>query len=271
MGNPILGADSRLDSDTVTTPAAASGFPATGLSDDRLATLFKPASSATTVDIVTDTGGAAAAVDYFMFSTHNLGTITGVTLTFQGADDVGFTTGVVTPVGGFIPTTDKIIARDFAQVSKRFYRVRMTKGSPFTPTVGQVQWGVAVRPPFGLNWNGFDPQSERVFSRSNRSQNGNILGTVQTFSSRRAQVRLELMPDSFLRDQTSPGGFQDFWDNHASLLKPFLFHWNPGNPGSFEEDAFFGIIEGGGITRTMRTPQDAGFRDLNFAVTGLRE
>ena len=75
------------------------------------------------------------------------------------------------------------------------------------------------------------------------------------------------MPSSFVR-----GEFQDFWDNHASLGKPFLFLWNPGNPGSFEKDGIFTqVVVGSQVSRPLSTQVSNGLQDISFSVIGIKE
>jgi len=274
MTNPIFGADSRLDQDTLTTaPLASASFPTANLFDDRIFTLFKPSASSTEVIVKTDAGvGNTVDADYFMVVGHDFfdPAVDGngaLRVRFENsADDISYSTIVDINTA----TDNKIISRTFSKVTDRFFRLRLTRVATFVPSIGQTQWGKRVELPIGFE-PGFDPQEERIRSASTRSQTGNILGAVRFFTERSIRIRGRLILDSFIRDETT-GGFQDFWDNHAALLKPFLFAWNPGNPGSFEKDALFAIIDSSqGIRRRLRTQLDVGFRDLEFAITGLKE
>lgn len=268
MGTVIFGADSRLDQDTLTVSVAADAdFPTANLNDDRAFTKYKMGSAATELLIKTDSGGPTVGVDYLMLVGHDLFDPDNdgngaVLVEFQhSSDDISYTT-----VSTLLPGNNKIIARTFTLVFKRFFRLRLTRGTAFKASFGELQWGQAVRPKIGVRV-GFDPQDETIEGQFNRSRSGNIIGAIRTHSMRRARVRLELISDSLLR-----GLFLKFWDGHASKLKPFLFWWNDGNPGSFEPDAFFGIVDPGrGIMRPLRTQLDVGFRDLEFTVVGLKE
>ena len=118
---------------------------------------------------------------------------------------------------------------------------------------------------------GFDPEDEKVEARFSQSQSGNILGAISSFSNRRASLRLRFVTDSFMRGVTT-GQFGDFWRNHASLLQPFFFSWNPGNPGSFEKDTFFGVFDArSGIRRDLATQLASGLRNLDITVLGQTE
>lgn len=272
MAVPLFGANSLLDSDTITvSPVEDTSFPTTNLSDDRAFTVFKPSSSASPVDVKTDAGvGNTSDVDYFMLADNDLSDPAqdgngAVTLTFaSSADDISYST-----IFTVTPSDDRLIARDFTKVTARFFRARFTRGTAFTPSLGELQWGTGVRPNFPIRFP-FDPNAERMRLNFNRSQNGNIIGSVQRFTERRISVALRLEPSSFVDDNTL-GGFRDFWDKHASRGFPFLVWWNPGSPGSFELDAFFGMIDPGvPIRRASVTPLQNGFRDVNFDVVGLK-
>ena len=268
MANPMIGADSRLDTDTViVSPAQDADFPASNLSDDRAFTTFKPGSAATTVDIITDFGSVGTNVNYFMMVGHNLGTIGSILVEFaDSADNISYNAATVSVT----PTDDKIILRTFSTVNNRFFRTRMT-GASFTPSIGQLQWGVRVDFDFPVLV-GFDPQRERLVSRINRSQTGQILGAISTYVERRADIDIPFSKNASIRSTTAPGGFQDFWDNHATSMKSFVFAWNPGNPGTFEKDAFFAILDPQtAIDRSLSTPLDTGLRNLDFSIVGLKE
>ncbi len=275
MPVPTFGFHSLFDSDTVTVSPAASGlFPITNLSDDRVFTVFKPTSAATSVTIKTDAGvGNTSKVDYFMMVGHDLSDPAndaggGVSIELESSpDDAAYTSIFSTSA----LTDNKIVMRTFTEVDKRFFRLTLTRGSSFVPSIGQLQWGQRLDFPFG-HPTGFDPQDEKPKWASPRSQVGHLLGVTRRYTERLFKVNMKSVPDSYLRDQTNPTGFQFFWDTHADLGKPFVFAWNPGNPGSFEKDSFFGqIVPGAGIRRPLRTQVDVGLRDWKFTMTGLKE
>lgn len=270
MGLPLFGAESRLDDASPATIIVAPGedtsFPKANVTDDRLFTLFKWTGSAP-FDLITDAGvGNTADVDYFGLVGHDIFT-QGGTIEFDNSPDnityAGPTIFTVTP------TDDKIILRTFTKVTDRFFRLRIT-GASAPPSIGQASWGLKVEVPFGMP-RGFDPNAERLRLRNTVSQSGNILGAVGIFTERAANLRLRLMPGSFVNG-TTIGQFREFWDNHASLGNPFFWSWNAGNPGSFEKDAFFAVVENdASIARPLATQLDVGFRDIQFSVLGLKE
>lgn len=263
MGVPVFGADSRLDKDTLTVTSENTSFPKANLTDDRVFTVFKPATNVDPLDIITDTGGAGAVVDYFGMVGHDLGTQTATIEFAHSSDNITYTT-----IFTVTPTTDRIIMRTFTAAANQFFRLRIT-GTDAIPSIGEVSWGKRVEPPFSISFRGFDPQAEQPEMRINRSQTGNILGSRFAFAERSALVNIPLITDSFLRDNTL-GGFLDFWDNHAGIGKPFFFQWCI--DCNFEQDAFFGVNEpGSAINRPLKTQMTKGFRDLEFTVIGLKE
>lgn len=271
MGNPVFAADNRLDVDTVTSNAAsADGFPIANLFDDRLFTFYKTVSS-TAIKIDTDAGvGKTVDVDYITIIGHNLDANANIRFKFEQASDPGGPFTVIIPLTAV--SDNKIIFQTFTKVTNRVFRLTIEDTEPalFAASVSQLQWGKRVESD-GFIQVLFDPESEEVRGRFTRSQSGNILGAISTISTRFADILIPFVTNTFIRDNTV-GGFKDFWDNHASKMKPFVFAWNPGSPGNFEKDAFFCIIQPeAGISRLLSTNLDAGFRSLQFRVEGLKE
>ena len=268
MGLPLFGAESRLDDASPAsfsvTPVAATGFPESRLNDDRDFLAFKWSATGT-LDVVYDAGvGNTGNVDYFAMVGHDLFTQGSTAVFASSPDDIVYTT-----IFTVTPTDDNIVLRAFTLVAARFFRLRVT-GSTAAPSISELNFGEQVQIPFNMG-TGFDPQAERTRMRSTRSQTGNILGTVALFSERSAAINLPFMPNSFVNG-TSIGDFKEFWDNHASLGKPFFWAWNPANPGNFEKDAFFAVIVNDAtLARPVTTPLDSGFRDIRFNIVGLKE
>lgn len=277
-GKVIFGADSRLDRDGFTVSVAADAdFPASNLNDDRAFTKYKMGSAATELLIKTDAGvGNQAAIDYLMIAGHDFADPDNdgngpLTVEFQESDDDGAGDPyTAVPFNALDPTAfggKILLVRSFAVISKRFFRLRLTRGTSFKTSIGQLQWGGAVRPGLGMTV-GFDPQQERIGGQFNLSRSGNIIGAVRTHTMRIARVRLPLVSAAF------NSAFRVFWDDHASKLKPFLMWWNDKDfaPGFFERDAFFGIIDpAASIARPLRTQLDVGLVDMSFTVIGLKE
>lgn len=266
MPNPIIGANSRFDIDTVTVNSEDSSYPKERLYDDRLFTLYKSAATAANPTYIQTFSASNVTVDYLMIAGHDLFT-QGKTVTFEYSDN-GAAWSTVASIS-FAPSDDRIIARSFTGISHKYYRLAVS-GNTNQFAIGQMQWGQALQFPYSLQRN-FDPLKERLNARSTSSQSGNIMGTVSTFAERTARLKFTLLSNAFVRG-TTVGNFQEFWDNHASPMKPFLFHWNPGNPGSFEKDAFFAIIKPKrGVSRPLATQVQTGYHNVSFDVRGLKE
>lgn len=279
MGVPLIGADSVLDKAAPVaisvSPSGATGFPKDNLTDDRPFNFYKMSSSVATLTIKSDAGvGNTNTVGYFMALAHDFfdpaeDTLGACTLTFEhSADDAAYTLIFAVTVAD-----NKIVARSFTNISRRFFRLTVTRAAAFVASVGQIAWGVPMRFPFGIS-TGFDPNAERVDSRFNRSQTGNIIGGFSNYVERRANLQLKFIPDTFVDDATL-GGFKEFWDNHGSIEKPFLFMWNATLVATNvvkEKDSFFGLIDPGrGVDRSLATQLAEGDRDLGFQVVGIKE
>lgn len=284
MGTPLIGQDNRFNDAspaTVTvTPSAEAGFPVANLSDDRAFTIYTMSVAASPLDIVTDIGvGKTAKVGYFMLVGHNLKTLGDAAPVGDGngacdvnfahsADGIAYTT--IFSISG-VPD-DFIIARAFATITNRFFRLRITRATDFVASVGEVAWGEPVVFPFGVPV-GFDPNAEMLNARSNRSQTGNIVGATQLFTERRATIDLKFVESSFV-DGTAVGDFREWWDNHGQKMEPFLFMWNAVLTATNtvnEKDSFFGVVDPGSLRRPLATQVAQGFRNLAFEIVGLKE
>lgn len=276
MGAPLIGSNSRLDTDTTTfTEAAAAGTAEANITDDRLFTLYKMGLSDTSFQIVTDAGvGNTVDVEYFAMIGHDLNDpevdgLGGCTLVFaQSADGAAFTTiFTISTVG-----SSKIIARAGPTVTNRFFRVTITRASAFQVSIGQLAWGKAVKFPDGVPV-GFDPNEDRIVSRTNVSQTGNLLGTTLQYIERRHEFRLDHVPGSFVNDATL-GGFKNFLENAGEVGLPFLIMWNAEDDftdTTFETDSFWGRLDPGSLGRALSTALATGRRNVGFAVVGLKE
>jgi hypothetical protein len=278
MGVPLFGANSRLDIDTVTAGSVpVPGFPLSNLFDDRSFTVFKTQATLTSMTINTNAGATGIAdVDYFFLAGHDLNDpakdgLGAVKLEFEASNDgIGFAN-----IFTVTPSDNKIIARSFPQVKlftvlPRFFRIVLSRAAAFQASLGEMQWGKGVRPPLGFAV-GFDPDDQRVMARFNRTQVGNLVGSTVNFIQRQAEINFPRIEDSFVSG-VSVGDFKDFWDNHARLLKPFLFLWNSvqlATDVTNEKQAFWAMVDpGGGIQRPLVTQVDVGFRDLRFRILG---
>lgn len=273
MANPCIGAHSLLDTHTVTcSPAADASYPLARLYDDRSYAVFKPGSSATTVDIISDAGvGNTADVDYLAVLNHDFSQPAGAgaacTWTFaHSADNVSYTT-----IQTATPTTNKVIFRKFsATYTNRYFRLRLTRGAAFIPSIGEMQWGVAMDFPYSTEID-FDPNQESIEGQLNRSQTGKIIGAIRKHVERENRIKIPLVLDTFVRS-TTVGDFGEFWTNHGSLLKPFFFAWNPGDPGSYETDTYWAAVKPSfDLRRPLRTPLASGYRDIEFTIEGEKE
>ena len=261
---PFFGADNRLEQDTAScTPAAASGFPLVNLHDERTYTLFKFSSTATS-DVLTDAGsGKTASVDYLAILNHNLFTAGATATLSYSSDGVNYADYInVTPADNFI------VLRTFLVQTYRYWRLRITGGS-VPIQMGVAAWGKRVDLPYGP-MQGYDPQAMKINAKINQSQTGNFLGVVNSYAERRQTVGNQIIPDSYIRNMTAPGGFGDFWENWASHIKPFFYIWT--QDVTYEKDGFYAIVDSSkDIQRPLATPVSTGYRNLSFDIVGLKE
>ena len=273
MGNALILQDDiyRLTGAVVTDPTAAAGFPWSRVRDYRDYLAAKPASSGDKdydVDLGTGGGGTPGAKkpDTLGILGHNL-----VGKTIEVYEGAAFPPATL--VKTVVVPADRIVLRydAAAWTSKRYHRIRF-KALATSSQVSEVHLGRALVFPQGIDWEQFDPQAERIRGRATRSQEGFALRTVVEFAERSARVQLSLLTNAFLQDTTDPTGFRYWWDNFGARGFPFIWAWNPGDPGAFESDAFWAVVRfDRGIDRALRTPVAGGYRDLALEVQGRKE
>lgn len=273
MANPVIGAHSLFDTHTVTcSPTEDATYPLSRVYDDRSYAQFKPGSADTTVDIITDAGsGNTGDVNYLAILNHDLSqpqaSGAACTWTFaRSTDGVSYTT-----IQTATPTDNRIIFRKFSSThSYRFFRLRITRGASFIPSIGEIQWGTSVDFPYSVEFP-FDPQEESIEGQLNRSQTGKIIGAIRKHVTRENRIRIPLVLDSFVRG-TTVGNFGEFWTNYGKVLKPFFFAWNPGDAGDYETDAYWAVVKPSfDLRRPIVTPLASGYRDIEFTIEGESE
>ena len=165
-------------------------------------------------------------------------------------------------------TDNLIIPKFFDKETHRFFRLRLTRGGRFVPSIGELQSGTAVQFPEGLEV-GFDQNVETINVRANESQTGNCLGTRSSFVQRSATVRVPLLENSFVTG-TTLGDFKHWWDGDGTDMKAFLWWWNPDD--TFRTDAFFAVFSpSSSINRRLVTQGSVGRRDIELGILGLKE
>jgi len=280
MSTPVIGAQNHLLDTALTitsTPAEDAAFPLSNASDHKQYTEFKPGSSVTEVLVTIDAGvGNTIDTDYFGIVGHDLfdpaeDGLGPVTYQLQRSDDASFWS---TYIGGAVAASNNIIFSKSVTETRRAFRLRMTRGSAFIPTIGQLHIGKTVEFPYGVRV-GYDPQSEKHFSLFPSRQEGNIIVPLSRWIEKRATVDLQLLENTFVRDVTA-NGFQKFWEEHASKMLPFFWSWNPGlqniSTNPFEDDTIFGVVEPNtSIRRPMTTQNSNGLRSIRFSLIGLKD
>lgn len=115
------------------------------LNDGRMDKVHSSGGSSTSVELTIDLGAATALVGFAVLN-HSMASWTLPTLAIHGADDAGFTTGVVAAkTGSFIVKTapnQKDTALQFPSVTKRYWRLYFQDSSARTLTLGEV-YGLA--------------------------------------------------------------------------------------------------------------------------------
>jgi hypothetical protein len=213
-GNPAINAWAATDTD------ADSIYDVENLNDYRAYTRWKALNFTgdkfVTGDWTTVPGGTIV-VDSIALIGHNFATAeTDLSIeVFEGSwVDAG--------PGVFTATVDNEIIVKLVSPAKTddSFRLKMAN-STATPELGVFLIGQKLEFPRYLQ-GGWDPEGQRVEADQPLSQAGEILGTSIKFKEHNLQAQFTRLTDTFIRDTYMP-----VWDSHLSLLKPFVFSWNP--------------------------------------------
>ncbi len=246
---------------------AAAGFPESRLRDNK-DFLFWKADLAGTHDYTVDLGaGNDLAPTAIAILAHNLNTTSSSWELAFSDDDIAYTD----VISAFAPTDDKIQFRTFITTAHQFWRIRITSATTST-IIGEILLGRTIDFPHSIDpFVGFDPIAEQPSNRMTRSEDGHIVKVTSDFVARSQEWRFRLESFSdFVDDTTAFTGFRKWWDEFGALKIPSVFSWNPGNPGSFEADTMWAVVQGT-LERPLANQLDVGDRDVLFQITGLKE
>ncbi len=249
---PVILHDSRLLDGLPTATDTADGYSVLNLRDGRTFTWWKGASPG--VKYITVECPAAAAADAVGLVGHNLGSLSGTIAVESSPDGVEWTQRLA-PVA---PGSDKAFLRSFTSVSAKWWRARIeTAGSAAQIAVLLLGSRLVFERP--LNGE-YDPQPETIEGNSVRSKTGHLLGSVTSFVAVRISAGFKNLTSAWINDQ-----FRTSWEDHLSLLLPFLWCWDP--EGHTDEVHWVKIADGFSLRRPFTGP----WRSLQLEMEGVRE
>jgi len=215
MTEPMILYSNVLASGVTATNTAAGDYSVDYLYDLRPYTYWRAASFGTRY--ITMDAGAAVAVDSLAIYKHNLGTAA-ATVSLESSATGAWAGEQTERVAGFVPTTDFVIFKTFAQVSVRYWRIKIVTDA-IAPEMAVAMIGAAMDFPVFPD-SPFTPLSESVNATAETSKGGHLLGVTSYYSPISVDVGFTWPPMSFV-----DGDFKTFWDNHGRRLKPFF--WVP--------------------------------------------
>lgn len=211
MSLPKILYDNRFDDGTPVASTTASGdYDVLNLRDWRPYTWWQPTALPATVTV--DCGSAKAA-DYFLVYGHDLFT-QGATIELRGSNDNFAADDNL--VATKTPTDDNPFMMEFASVSYRYWRIRITGAT--MPSLAIAVPGAVMEIPSYLT-PGFDPIGAKVKSSTNTSKQGHPLGKVVDFSEWKQTLNFEVVTWAWLRATWEPA-----WEAHLRS-EPFVFVW----------------------------------------------
>lgn len=253
---PVILNDNRFDdgTPTATDTDSDSQYDVLNIKDLRTYTHHKFAGSGTkyyTIDC-----GSAKSADALAIISHNLKTANATVSVEYSSDN--FSADVNVALSGFTPSDDKAFLKLFTSQSARYWRIKIV-------TASIVVWlGVAIvgerfifeRYPVAP----FDPQPEKIISKTSISNTGNLLGSVIQYIEIQIEVSFKHLTPSWAANT-----FRPIWDAHLSQLKPFFWAWELDN---HSDEVYFGQITEG---FHLKMPYDPVRRSLTLKMRGVKE
>jgi len=248
--------DNRLEDGTPTATQTDSGYDALNLKDWRTYTYWQ--GTGTSPYYLTVDCGNAKTADTLAILSHNLYTI-GATIYLECSSD-NFSGDITEALAGFAPATDKIIYKNFTSQSKRYWRLKITFTGTKSPRIGILCFGDRITFPYSPEVP-FDPTPETVQAESNVSQAGNLLGAVVDYLEVNPKPQWKDLDPSWINTYFNP-----FWYDHAYLLTPFFWAWEPGDHVT---EVFLVSVKPG---FNLGRPYESGTRQhVSLDLVGIRE
>lgn len=254
LEKPVILYDNRLDDGVPTASSTAAGYSELNLTDWRTYTYWMPSGAAP--QYVTVDCGVAKSADSLGIIGHDLYT-RNAQISIEASND-NFASDITTVLAPFTPASDKVIFKTFAAVSKRYWRLKL--GS-FTAAPFIAILDIGSRMTFEkLLAGGYDPQGEEIRSSSERSTQGQLLGSVISHIRRRFAPGWGRLSNAFINQTFLPA-----WDAHISKMKPFFWVWN------FGDDPDNAVLVTIPADFKLNIPYGSIYRSLSLELVGVKE
>ena len=215
--------------------ASASGFPAARAYDGFTDLVTKPSSAAVTWYYLLDFSVTPIDIDFCAIMGHNFGTITGLTVTLEIADDSAFTTNLI-EIASFSPASsnnrliDLVLetgggtARKYSTVP--YARIVIT-GTSGTPEIGELILGERLQMQYKPN-RPYNPDQVSAESEQFRTKSGIVTTYIHNRGARSVNASLVVSGTTKIADVNA------FWTNTRHGTLPFLWVENPNStPASY--------------------------------------
>ena len=220
--------------------ATAADSPARRAYDGFTDLITKPSSAAVTWYYLLDIIAAGVAIDFVAILGHNFGTITGLTVTLEIADNSEFTTNLLA-IASMSPGTsnDRLIdlvlesgggtARRYSAV--QYARLKIT-GTSGTPEIGELILGQRCQMQYKPN-RPYNPNLTAADSEGFRSKSGIKTTYIQNRGARRLIAGLTVSGSTKIDD------VETWWSNTRQGTQPFVWIEDPNtSPASFHLMSF---------------------------------
>lgn len=211
-GSPILLYDNRFADAAPTATTAATGYAASNVADWRTNTAWQATSLAT--QYVTVDCGSAKTASVLAIVGHNFYP---ATVSVECSTD-NFSTDTTVALTGFSVTSNDIIIKQFMQLSKRYWRLKIV--SPLVnPSAKIVVLGDPLLFEYPIEGD-FPPANETIDTSLDGSV-GQLLSTTRYFTSLSSSVNFVFVRTAWFRELFMPA-----WTTWLAVGRPFIWAHN---------------------------------------------
>lgn len=235
---------------TVTDTDSDPAYNIANIYDFRAYTRWKAASSGSKT--ITIAWGTSVTADCMAIVGHNLKTVDADIYVdyFNGSWIANF--GPFTPSEDEAPIVCQMTSRSYAG-----WRIRLDNCTA-APQLGVVLFGQKFEFQRYLS-EPYDPFGERVVAEQAISETGELLGSTVKYREHNISAQWGRLTEAWVRTSFLP-----VWESHLSLLKPFVWVWNPAS--TWEQQAFFVALQPGAV---LQTPYDPIRQSLSLQMRGV--
>jgi len=240
-----------------TTDPTDTSFNVLNVIDMRPYTFWRPDTATGVKYITIDTGQTTSVADAFAVVGHNLSSASSVIAIQHSSDNFG----TITTASTITPPDNKAFGTLFSSAVNRYWRIAIPQPTTVKPYIGVILLGEKLTIPRNEG-KAINPEAHIAISEGADSKTLQPLGVINRGKQRRLQVNISAVGTTWINESFLP-----VWDNHLSLSKPFLWHWNT----AVSSACYYMQIDPKSANYVTSYLDDTNYRNLTMSMIGRKE